>query len=134
MMKHYLPLLCCFMLHCDLYSGKRTVVVPHIEAPKEDQKDKDQTPQIMAANFFNILMHGFAAAHSTNKEERVNYVLNALAAMATMIQLAFKDKKKADELYKLLSHPIILERLENIVATRGKQLELLAKNGLMETK
>lgn len=98
MMKRYLPLLCCFILHCDLYPGKRTVVVPHVEVPKDDQKDKDQTPQIMAANFFNILMHGFAAAHSTNKEERVNYVLNALAAMATMVQLAFKDKKKADEL------------------------------------
>lgn len=94
---------------------------------EQSQHKPEETPipQIMASNFINILAQGFAAAHAS-KEDRVNHVLNALASISTLIQLAFKSKEEADEFYALITHPEIVKQITIAVERKQDELKLAA--------
>lgn len=72
----------------------------------------DPVPQIMAASFFNALIHGFIAAHSQDdKEKRINAVSNALASLSAVVQLAFKSLPETRSMSREQVVDLICEKL-----------------------
>lgn len=105
-----------------------------ISSPLQITGKTDPNPQMMAANFFNILINGILAASSNDdKEAQKQAVTAALVSVSNIVQLAFKSSgvvnsdQLAEDLCTNMLQPEVLEEIAAILKTEEPALRKVIK-------